>query len=481
MAQLPSGDPSPPPTAGASVSGVWRNRRVSVAVVLAVLAVLFVSWSGCADSRDGTPDPHPRGPHPIIIVDVDTLAAKHLGAYGYPRDTSPNIDAFATEAIRFEWAFSQAPNTPPSQTSILTGLYPSSHGMVQDEDRVPREVTTLAEAFSALGFVTAAFVDGGYMAPAFGLDQGFDTYLSFKNQGLEKIGPEASRWVEDHAGENFLLLIHTYDVHWPYQPPEPYRSTFTAGLEPPTPGFEPDQRLETLRKNKPERLAARDLAFARARYDGGIRYVDAWFGDFIARLRELSLLERATIVLLSDHGEEFQEHGSVGHDRLYATVTHIPLLIRLPGGTGARGVSQVVESIDLMPTLLELAGASSPPELQGQSLLPLLRGESDRAQVAISESPFFGRRRAIAAGNYRLLLTERTDRAELYHFRADPGEQINLAGSRPRQAEALRQGLENWRNLIGRWQIPSGATDRRTGSELDAETRSQLKALGYLE
>lgn len=436
------------------------------ALALALLAVL---GAGCRD-------PLPKAPHPVILVDVDTLGAKHLGVYGYARETSPHIDVFAREAIRFEWAFSQAPNTPPSQTSILTGLYPSTHGMIEDDDRVPQEATTLAEALRARGFRTAAFVDGGYMGAAFGHDQGFEIYRDFKHTGLAEVGPPAVRWIDDHAAEPFFVLIHTYDVHWPYDPPEPHRSAFLAGLEPPTPGFEPTgEVLERLRRARGS-LPPNDIEYARALYDGGIRYVDAWFGEFLAHLAERGLLERATVVLISDHGEEFQEHGSVGHDRLYATVTHIPLLIRLPGGAEAVTVSRVVESIDLMPTLLELTGTPPLRGLQGRSLLPLLAGNPDRVPVAISESPFFGGRRAIAAGEHRLLSTVATGEVELYRFREDADEQRDLAGDRPQVVGRLREGLATWQRMVERARIRQEA-----GGELDPHTLESLKSLGYLD
>jgi arylsulfatase A-like enzyme len=445
------------------------NRIADGARAALGLTLLAGSAAGCRNDL-------PREPHPIILVNIDTLGAKHLGTYGYPRETSPHIDAFAREAIRFEWAFSQAPNTPPSQTSILTGLYPSTHGMIQDDDRVPQEATTLAEALRASGFRTAAFVDGGYMAAAFGHDQGFEVYSDFKHTGLVEVGPAATRWIDERNSEPFFVLIHTYDVHWPYAPPEPYRSMFLEGLEPPTPGFEPTgEVLETLRRARGA-LPPNDLEYARARYDGGVRYVDDWFGGFLAHLRKRGLLDRATVVLISDHGEEFQEHGSVGHDRLYATVTRIPLLIRLPGGAADRVVPQIVESIDLMPTLLELAGTPPPAGLQGRSLLPLLRGTADWTPVAISESPFFGSRRALAAGDFRLFVTLDTGEVELYRFREDPDERRELAADHPQVVERLREGLGSWQRMVEGAGIHEGAA-----GELDPHALESLRSLGYVD
>jgi arylsulfatase A-like enzyme len=444
----------------------------------AVVTAACAAGLGC-----GLAHPLPLRPHPIIIVDVDTLRADHLGCYGYRRATSPHIDAFAGEAVFFGWAFSQAPNTPPSQASNLTGLYPSTHGMVFDEDRVPEEVVTLAEALAGHGYTTAGFHDGGYMREVFRIGQGFATYDDNRGQGLKAIGPKAESWLREHADENFLLFIHTYDPHTPYAPPAPFDRTFMDGVAAPTPGFEPttkqmnEIRLSKFTKN-PLTLPPNDLAYSIALYDGEIRYVDEWFGGFWRVVRELGLDRRATVVFLSDHGEEFQEHGSVMHEKLYATVTHIPFMIRLPGGRLARRVDVVVESVDLMPTLLELAGAAVPAGVQGSSLVPLLTGRpAPGPQAAFSESPFFGRSRAVALGDHHLLLNTKTGATELYDVRNDPLEQVDIAASKPPVLEIMAGLLRTWEDRV------AASTVEGTGepAPLDEETLEQLRALGYVQ
>jgi arylsulfatase A-like enzyme len=466
------------PEAGCRLPASMRRRLRSLLPSPTLL--LAAAALGCGGTGAATAP----GPHPIIIVDVDTLRADHLSCYGYGRPTSPNLDAFAADAVRFEWAFSQAPNTPPSQTSILTSLYPSTHGMVFDEDKVPEEVTTLAEALAAQGYTTAGFVDGGYMSNSFQMGQGFALYDDNRGGGLARIGPKVSDWLDKHAHESFLLLVHTYDVHTPYDPPEPFHDLFLGGLAPPTPGFEPNpEQMEAIRLSvwtpNPRKLPPNDLENARALYDAGIRYVDDWFGGLVAQLSRLGLYDRTTLVVISDHGEEFQEHGSVLHEKLYATVTHIPLLLRAPGLGGGRTVPDVVESIDLMPTLLDLAGAPQPPGLQGRSLLPLLTGKPRGPARAFGESPFFGRRRFIARSRYRLLLTEKTGAVELYDFVADPAEQHDLAAAMPERAASLRSDLLAWRQQLAE-RGKAGAAAAPGGS-VDEETEKQLKALGYVK
>jgi len=440
----------------------------------------------CAGEAGDQEPARARDARPIIIVDIDTLRADHLGCYGYERDTSPNLDAFARESLRFDWAFSQAANTPPSQTSILTGLYPSTHGMIEDDDRVPESITTLAEALAAHGWRTAAFVDGGYMSGKFGIGQGFELYEDEPGgTGLAGIGPRVARWVEEHAAETFLLLIHTYDVHAPYAPPEPYRSMFLEGLEPPTPGFVPDsETLEEIRlsvwSDEPLSLPHHDLAHAKALYDGEIRKVDAWFGRFLERLERLGLDERAIVVVLSDHGEEFQEHGSVLHAKLYSTVTRIPLLIRIPGWERPAVIPDVVESVDLMPTLLDLAGVPIPEGVQGRSLLPLMRGEEAGPRYAFGESPFFGQRRFVADGERRLFVAKENPVRELFGFRADPLELNDVSAEHAEEVERLARVLAEWEERVQRAAIQLvGSEGAEEVEPLPEEIREQLRALGY--
>lgn len=424
------------------------------------------------------------GPRPIIIVDIDTLRADHLGCYGYSRETSPNIDSFAAESIRFQWAFSQAPNTPPSQTSILTGLYPTTHGMIEDDDRVPDSIVTMAEALSDRGYGTAAFHDGGYLSNRFNIGQGFALYDNNKGRGLAASGPKAIAWLRAHAAEpRFLLLVHTYDTHTPYAPKPPFDEMFMDGVPAPSPGFAATTpQMEEVRLSKytdhPFKLPDNDIAFAMAKYDAEIRYVDTWFGEFMSVVRQTGLDQRAIIVLISDHGEEFQEHGSVSHEKLYSTVTHIPLLVRLPGGTRARVVSTVVASVDLMPTLLELVGIPTPAAVQGRSLVPEITGTVPLdGDSAFGESPWFGRRRFAASGEYQLLVARKFGTVELYNFVLDPTEQHEISELHPDITARLL-------HVIDATEARAAAEKVATvdgGNQLDPETTRQLKELGYIQ
>ena len=439
--------------------------------LLAILAGLGLSGCGPATtSQDAAKQ--------VIIFDIDTLRADRLGCYGAERPTSPHIDRLAAESVLFEWAFAQGPNTPPSQTSILTGLYPSHHGRVFALDVLADEVVTLAEVMRDGGFVTAAFVDGGNMAAASGLNQGFEMYRSTPGGGFEVIGPRVMRWLSRHVNDDFLLLVHTYDVHSPYDPPEPHRSMFVEDRQPTTPDFEPTTDILTdvmirARRGEQDILSSQDIDYALARYDGGVHYVDQWMGTFLEKMRRLGIYDNSTIILLSDHGEEFQEHGSVLHEKLYTTVSRIPLIIRPPGGRKTFRVPQVVESIDLMPTILEMVGVELPPTpIDGESLLPLMTGQSQGPYFALSESRFFGGRDAIASGGRHLLRSRKTGFLELYAFTEDPTELSHLQPERRDEAMALRAQLDSRR--------PSGERGSVEEQITDSEIIDQLKALGYL-
>lgn len=448
----------------------------------AALAALALASSACSPPAPPTP---PAAVRAVIVVDVDTLRADRLSCYGNPRPTSPNLDAFAASGTRFEWAFAQAPYTLPSQVSIVTGLYPQSHGVVRETDRMSAAADTLAERFRAAGWRTGAFVDGGYVSGHFGFDQGFETFVDHDRGGLARSERAISDWLGEHAREKLLLFVHTYDPHTPYAPPEPYRARFTAGVAPPTPGFEPtSEALEAIRASQwlppLRRLEPRDLDYARALYDGEVAFVDAWFGRLTARLEELGLADGAVVTLVSDHGEEFQEHGSLLHEKLYTTVTRIPWLLRAPGGARGRVVAETVESVDLVPTLLELAGLPAAADVDGRSLAGVVRGgPPPAARSGLGLSPFWGEQRMVVDERHHLLLTVGSARAELFRYREDPDERHDLAAADPATVERLAR---DYRGRVAELaaRAPARPAVVAPPAGLPAETEAALRALGYL-
>jgi arylsulfatase len=384
--------------------------------------------------------PAELGAESAILISLDTLRADHVGLYGYARDTSPNLDRFAREAFVFERALASSPNTAPSHASLMTSLYPGRHAFTGTDDRIPAEHETLASLLRRAGRRTAAFTDGVYVRGELGFDRGFELYDD-AGTGLAETLPRARRWLEANGAEPFFLFLHTYDVHAPYDPPPPYRDLFherpyAGDVEPTGPA------LNRIWLEDVE-LGAEDLRHIEARYDEGIRWTDAQLGDFLRWLDERGFLERAVVIVTSDHGEEFGEHGSVLHWQLYYEPNlHVPLVVRPPGGVdGPVRIPGSVQLIDLLPTLLELLGAPPHPAAQGVSLVgSMLRRRADeRPAFAWWADPHELPLRSIVHGDRQLVFDEtRPGFGELYDVAADPRAQRDLAAGEPGAVRSLR-------------------------------------------
>jgi arylsulfatase A-like enzyme len=439
---------------------------------LAVVLLAVVSLS-CGDGQQQ--GGLPAGPHPVIVVAIDGLRADHLGCYSYDRATSPNLDAFAAEAVRFEWAFTQSSVDAAAYASLLTGLYPTTHGLRNEGDVLVGDVTTLAEAFSAAGVSTAAFVDSGVLSGSFGLSQGFASIE--KGSGVAEIGPKAVQWLEQHARDrSFLLLVHSSDLKPPW---DADAASFTSGLEALSEGFAATpEGLEALRERLAEGEvgAANDLALAVASYDGEIRQLDSWFGTFTATLDELGLADRATVVVVGGFGYDLGTHEQILNQGLYASVSRVPMLIRFPRGERAGAIDRIVETIDLMPTLTAASGVASPPSLQGKSLLPIIENAGTPPYIAFAEA---GAMRSVVLGGYHMLFDRDTESTQLFVLAEDPAEALDRSTSTDEQdrVTALRDYLDSWEKMVA---AASYDPELRT-EELDDATLAKLKSLGYVQ
>lgn len=300
----------------------------------------------------GTPRTSRR---PVILVMLDTLRADHMGFYGYERDTSPHLDAFARESLAFKHAFTAAPWTPPSVVTMLTGLYASSHGHTppnsrkeakRSSTRLSSELLTLPKVLKQQGYKTAAVSPNPWIAPLFGFDQGFDDFVYLHKEPAAKIVSAALELLEKLGGrsEPFFLYLHFFDPHDPYEPPEPYREMF------------------------PPRLSKSEYAYGPGMlrqirlYDGEIRYLDDELGRLFAFLKERGLYDRALILVVADHGEQFREHGSIHHgNALHNEEVHVPFFVRDPRSDRLGEVEErVVSTIDIFPTILGQLGIPLP-------------------------------------------------------------------------------------------------------------------------
>lgn len=444
----------------------------------------------------------------MILISLDTVRADHLSVYGYERPTSPGLEAFAAEAVVFERFYHSGGGTLPSHTSMLTGLTPVSHDVraSHEADNVlhPARVT-LAEQLRAAGYWTAAFTDRGWLRSKFGIDQGFQV---FDEEGgrLVKILPKVERWLDQYHREPFFLFVHTYDAHsqserLPYDCPAPWPQTFTEAMSVDFDGcrgelcasrylLELDRRLAEGSLTPDEAFTAQELEYVVALYDGCIGYVDHELREFFEHLKELGVYDDSLIVVTSDHGEEFLDHGRLVHQQGgYDELTRIPLLIKFPGGRfGGRRVTELAAMVDVMPTLLEAAALKLPGQVQGKSLLARI-GEIAPASDATSGTASDAVASVAARDSVHIFNVLRTDRwklfkrtQELYDLEADPGETVNLWEEHPDVVQDLVARLEARlrRDRKDREDFARAVAVREADVELSAEEIEELQALGYL-
>ncbi len=363
--------------------------RVPAAGCGTLLALVLLG--ACAER-----EPPPPGRR-VILVSLDTLRADHLSVYGYGRRTAPNLEVLvAADAALFERAYAQAPWTLPSHMSIFTSLYPYAHGVNEADKRLSPEVVTLTEILRDAGLDTIALTDGAYMAKGYGFEDGFDEYLddSFGaipgKGGLERTYPHVERWLSKKRDSSFFLFLHTYDTHAPYAAREPWFSSFLPG-DPST--SEEKAQIEYLASlgessyYELERFEGMDRFVAA--YDGMILWEDHVLGRLFAHLRELGIWDDTMIVITSDHGENFLDEGVyAGHGVfLHDAEIRVPLIVKFPGNRfGGQRSGAIVESIDIMPTILAALDVEAPEGviMQGHDLAALLAGQPDPSPAAYS-------------------------------------------------------------------------------------------------
>ena len=362
-----------------------------------------------------------KNPKRVVLVFIDTLRFDHLGMYGYERDTSPALDKLASRGIRFDEARNVAPWTLPSTRSAVTGRHPEYFF----------DSPTLQGMLRAEGFATAMFAGNLYLGPNFGLHRDWGLHhVELLPHAVDQVD-KAIAWLEDHAGRDSLLLLHLMDPHLPYKEPKAYRNRWTdtrpAGLK-----KEVFHRADVVRAKlrTPE-----ERQYVRDRYDQNIRYTD----DQLARLFE-RLSPQDTVVVFSDHGEEFWDHNGFEHGHtLYDELLHVPLIITSPDlKPGA--VTAPVSLLDVVPTVLDLMDVTTDARFDGQSLVPVMSGEPGAAETLQQRDQAFGRplygkeRWGVLHGTTKYMTHE--GRQQAYDLAADPGERQNqLAGEGPRAQE----------------------------------------------
>ncbi len=425
----------------------------------------------------------------IVLITLDTTRADRMGFLGSKRGLTPNLDALALQSAVFTRAYSQVPLTPPSHATILTGTYPQFHQVIDFGLPLAANLPYAPEILRAHGYHTAAFIGSIALSPgpgyASGFDRGFETYdADFQSEGpgtdryrtVQRRGDEvvghALAWLDQHSDGPFFIWVHLYDAHDPYDPPEPYKSRY-----------------------------------ASAPYDGAIAYEDAAVGKLIAQLKLHGLYDGAIMAVMADHGESLGAHGEATHGIfLYDETIQVPLLIKLPielpidspiktpakspvapaRADAGKRIESRVELVDVLPTLLQAARIEIPKEIQGESLLalikmrdgaegdPTIEGWRDRAAYAQSESPRirygWSAEQSLRTGKYLYI---QAPRRELYDQSADPNADHNLASSSTAVADTLASQLKAFRQkTASQREAPKAA--------LDPAAQEKLGALGYM-
>ncbi len=428
----------------------------------------------------------------VVVLVVDTLRADKLRPFNpETRVETPAIDRFASEGVVFELA--QAPEnwTKPSVASILTGLHPQTHQQKTGDAALPSSAVLLSEHLKDNGFATGSFIANGYVSDRFGFDQGWDDYTNYIREGgsteAKDVFDAAGNWIEAHKEERFFAYIQTIDPHVPYDPPGEFvrmydPSEYDGQVRPRMTG----DLLEKAKRKPPEVVFdARDKRRIEALHDGEITQHDGFFGAFLERLAALGLSDDTLVVVTSDHGEEFDDHGSWGHGHsVYQELLHVPLMFRLPNRLppGAK-IGDAVSTLDISSTVTELLGVPPMAQNDGHPLVGLMLGEA-LTRPAVAFSDFQDDRRVITTGRWKLILRGNLT-STMFDLEKDPKEQVEL------DASAFPVGRRYARMLLGQF---LGATSRgdwlsaeqkggtqleRKNAEMDDTIRDQLRALGY--
>ena len=423
-----------------------RSLRFIFILLFAALGTALAAVGGWRYARASAPVSGP-----IIVISIDTLRADHLPVYGYKNGKTPAIDALAADGAVFERAYSHAPQTLPAHASMLSGLLPFETGVRDNVGfTVKNGERLLPQMLRERGFSTGGIVSAYVLRKETGISQGFDFFdgemppaspeLSIGQ--VQRDGGEsekiAEHWLDTIGTSRAFLFLHLYEPHKPYAPPDRFAQY--------------------------------------APYDGEIAYADEIVGRLVKYLKTHQLYDRSTIVLLSDHGEGLGDHGEQEHGLfVYDEAIHVPLIIKQEGNAGAgRRLADLVQHIDLVPTILDLVKAPGAGSLRGRSLKPVLEGTGQLTPPTVYSEALYARYHfgwseltALTDERYRYI---KAPREELYDLARDPRERSNIAEERPQPRQALRGALDR---------VAAGATIQAPG-EVPADARERLQALGYV-
>jgi arylsulfatase A-like enzyme len=409
----------------------------------------------------------------VVLVSIDTLRRDHVGCYGYPRPTTPRIDALARSGLLCEDAVSTSSWTLPAHLSMLTSVDAGEHGGVDGEHGFNRRVPTLASLLHAAGYATRAITSHIYVAPAYGLDEGFERFDFVEDRNAADVAARAIAQLDEVGDRPFFLFLHFYDPHAHYTPPPQTRALFPSAYTGPLKGLL--THFQTLTR---ETTPPAYLEHLLSLYDAEIRYTDDQLGRVIDHLRGRGLDRSTLVVVTADHGEEFLDHGSWIHGRtLYEEIIRVPLVVAGPGVAPRREAAQA-SLLDVAPTILAWARLPAPARFQGRSLL---QPYGPREAFGDKGHAKGGARKVFLRGGQaglKLILSldpeqDRVNGEEWFDLAAEPSER-RPARPAAAEADALR------RRALSRWREARALGDSGPAVGLTPEQMERLEALGYI-
>ncbi len=475
---------------------------VSLQRILAGFLLFLCSFASAQEMAPG-PAALPAEINSVLLITVDTLRADILGFYSGAREPMPVVAGWAKEGVIFDQAYATSSWTVPSLASLLTSLYPSSHGaihgirrrrVIQGQESLPEAATTLAEAFREHGFTTFAVTSNPHLSPAFGFQRGFQRYANLNRENASEVRRKLQNWRHDlQRAEKVFLWLHFFDPHLPYQLRPPRLAKLHPGLAGPrleeTLGILQELRHTLGVAPAPQEPAARFGEFraeTRALYESEVSFVNDQIQVF---LQEHPRFSQGLICFTADHGEEFLEHGFLGHGfNLYQETVRVPLVLRHPRLEAKVRISKPLSLVDLAPTLLTLAGGNPPESWAGRSAFSKNGERLEATSPIFAEVSRFELKKPQASfleGSLKLIVTgddprgpgnpiASPTRLELYDLAADPHEKKDLSHSLPEETKRL------YRLLLRHQSASPKLGENPKKLVLSSETLRALKALGYL-
>jgi len=424
----------------------------------------------------------------IVLITIDTLRADHLSCYGYERKTSPNIDKIAEKGIIFKNVIAPSSWTAPSMASLFTSVYPINHGVMHGigykknknkQEVFSEELITLAEILQ-YDYTTFGVASNLHLNDKFGFARGFDYFKCLSFLPAPSVNKVIYSWEDKiKKSDKFFLWVHYFDPHNPYEARKPWigRYTSKALIQRLNLSKKPWHKLLKIIGKEPQALS--NLI---ALYDSEINYVDLYIGELFQRFE----LDKETLIIItSDHGEEFLEHGELGHgNNLYQETIHIPLIIKLPHSSKKEIVEKYVNLIDIMPTILNILDINPPEQTLGKSLwgdkrpllwLKRLIFRKKKSEYSFSQLDETSILKTIITPEWKYIYNYKDETEQLYNIKSDPLELYNLVGKNIKQRNKLKEQLFNWVSYSKKYPT------KKNPFQLSPEEKEELKKLGYIE